>query len=45
MVGAMKRLSRVVIHHDYYGFDLDGLVRATFGGNPDRPVHAQVKFT
>ena len=30
------------IHHDIY---IDGLVRATFGGNPYWRVHTAVKFT
>ena len=33
------------IHHDYCGIYIDGLVRATFGGNDYRRVHTQVKFT
>lgn len=33
------------VHHDYYGVYIDGLVRATLGGNHYRRVHTQVKFT
>ena len=30
---------------DYYGICVDGLARATLGGNHYRRVHKQVKFT
>jgi hypothetical protein len=33
------------INHDYYGIYIDGLARATFGGNHYRRLHTQVKLT
>jgi hypothetical protein len=49
LVGSSTHIAVVIsgnhIHHDYYGIYIDGLVRATFGGNHYRRVHTQVKFT
>jgi Right handed beta helix region len=49
LVGSSTHIAVVIsgnhIHHDYYGIYIDGLVRATFGGNHYRRVHTQVKFS
>lgn len=49
LVGSSTHIAVVItgnhVHHDYYGIYIDGLVRATFGGNHYRRVHTQVKFT
>jgi len=46
LVGSSTHIAVVIsgnhIHHDIY---IDGLVRATFGGNHYRRVHTAVKFT
>jgi hypothetical protein len=49
LVGSSTHIAVVIsgnhIHHDIYIDYIDGLVRATFGGNHHRRVHTAVKFT